>query len=130
MTSCGPRTGPRPGQTVLGGFSMGCVMSYAMGLDRSRPAPAGILAFSGFIPTVTGWEPDLAGRSGLPVFIAHGRRDPVIAVDFGRDAATRLRQAGLAVDYLESDAGHHIDPAQVGPAAQWLSQTLAPPGTC
>src|SRR5918998_121656 len=53
------RTGFAPGQTVLGGFSMGTVMSYALGLGPGRPAPAGILAFSGFVPTVDGWQPDL-----------------------------------------------------------------------
>ena len=39
-------------------------MSYSLGLGPDRPAPAGILAFSGFIPTVEGWQPDLAGRAG------------------------------------------------------------------
>ena len=44
------RTGITPERTVLGGFSMGSVMSYALGLGPDRPAPAGVLAFSGFIP--------------------------------------------------------------------------------
>ncbi len=39
-------------QTVLGGFSMGAVMAYALGLWAGRPVPAAILALSGFIPTV------------------------------------------------------------------------------
>ena len=51
------RTGVPPHRTVLGGFSMGSVMSYALALSAERPAPAGILAFSGFIPTVDGWQP-------------------------------------------------------------------------
>ena len=55
------RTGVPPERTVFGGFSMGSVMSYALGLVGDRPVPAGILAFSGFIPTVDGWEPDLLG---------------------------------------------------------------------
>ncbi len=58
------RTGITPERTVLGGFSMGAVMSYALGLSAERPAPAGILAFSGFIPTVEGWQPELASRAG------------------------------------------------------------------
>src|SRR3954468_8882549 len=69
------RTGLTPAQTVFGGFSMGSVLSYALGLGPDRPAPAGILAFSGFVPTVAGWEPDLAGRGDLRAFVAHGRRD-------------------------------------------------------
>jgi len=119
------RTGLGPEQTVLGGFSMGSVMSYALGLGPDRPAPAGILAFSGFVPVVEGWEPDLAGRAGTTrAFIAHGRRDPIMAVDFARHADEQLRAAGFDVSYHESDAGHHIDPAHVAPAIDWLGATL------
>ena len=49
---------------MLGGFSMGAVMSYAMALSAERPAVAGILAFSGFVPIVEGWEPSFADRRG------------------------------------------------------------------
>jgi phospholipase/carboxylesterase len=118
------RTGVGPERTVLGGFSMGAVMSYAMGLSAERPAPRGILAFSGFIPTVERWQPDLAGRTGVRVFIAHGRRDQVIDVGFARAAAERLRDAGLPVDYHESDAAHHIDPRELPAAGAWLEDTF------
>jgi len=114
------RTGIAPARTVLGGFSMGAVMSYALGLDAQRPAPAGILAFSGFIPAVEGWTPDLEDRKAVPVFVAHGRLDQVIAVDFARAAVQRLREAGLSVDYHESDAAHRIDPREIPAASAWL----------
>jgi phospholipase/carboxylesterase len=95
-------------RSVIGGFSMGAVMSYAVALGAGRPSPAGIIALSGFIPTVEGWEPRLEDRAGLPVFIHHGRNDPIISVDFGRDAARVLQSAGLDVDYLETDAPHAV----------------------
>jgi phospholipase/carboxylesterase len=120
-------TGIDAGDTVLGGFSMGSVMSYALGLSGSRPAPAGILVFSGFIPTVEGWLPDLPSRPDLPVFIAHGRRDPVIDVSFARRARESLQAGGLAVTYHESDAAHHIDPVHLPAATDWLSATT---GSC
>jgi phospholipase/carboxylesterase len=119
------RTGISPEQTVFGGFSMGSVMSYALGLGGDRPKPAGILAFSGFVPVVEGWEPDLASRHGLPVFIAHGRRDPVMEVGFARRANELLTAGGLAVEYHESDAAHHIDPAHLPAALEWVRTTLA-----
>jgi len=118
------RTGLTPEQTVLGGFSMGTVMSYAVGLAAARPAPAGILAFSGFVPTVEDWEPDMAGRPDLRAFVAHGRSDPVIGVDFARRAQELLAGGGLDVDYHESDAAHQIDPAHVPAAVGWLRATL------
>jgi phospholipase/carboxylesterase len=120
-------SGISPRRTVLGGFSMGAVMSYALGLDRERPPPAGILAFSGFLPSVPGWEPDLAGRRGMPVLITHGRRDPVIAVDFGREVARRLTEGGLRVEYEETEGSHRIEPAQLQAASRWLAPTLGDP---
>jgi len=118
------RTGVGPERTVLGGFSMGSVMSYALGLGPDRPPPAGILAFSGFIPTVDGWEPDLASRAGLPVFIAHGRNDPVMEVQFARQAQALLSAGGLEVSYHESDVGHQIDPAHLPLASAWLRNAV------
>ena len=111
-------------RTVLGGFSQGCVMSYALGLGRGRPTPAGILALSGFIPTVAGWELDLE-RPGLPVAIGHGIHDPVIEVNWGRDARDRLTAAGLAVTYRESPIGHTIDGGFVGELTGWVRDTIA-----
>jgi phospholipase/carboxylesterase len=119
------RTGVGPERTVLGGFSMGAVMSYALGLGAGRPAPAGLLIFSGFIPTVESWQPSLTDRQGLPAFIAHGRRDPVIDVQFARTARDQLERGGLAVEYHESDVAHQIDPAHIGPARDWLRATLS-----
>jgi len=115
------RTGIAPVDTVLGGFSMGSVMSYALGLAGERPVPAGLLIFSGFIPTVEGWQPDLESRQKLPVFIAHGRRDPVMEIGFARRARDLLEHAGLPVSYHESDAAHHIDPTHIQPAKDWLA---------
>jgi phospholipase/carboxylesterase len=115
------RTGIAPAATVLGGFSMGSVMSYSLGLAGDRPAPGGILAFSGFIPTVDGWQPDLASRPDLPVFISHGRRDPIMDVNLARRARALLEAGALPVEYHESDAAHEIDPAHIAAAVAWLA---------
>jgi phospholipase/carboxylesterase len=120
------RTGISPARTILGGFSMGTVMSYALGLSGERPAPAGILAFSGFVPTVEGWAPALATRKGTRAFIAHGRRDQVIDVTFAREARDLLKDAGLEVSYHESDVAHQIDPVSLAAAHEWVAATLAP----
>jgi phospholipase/carboxylesterase len=66
--------GISPDRLVLGGFSQGSVMSYALGLGADRPRPAGIMALSGFLPQVEGFELDLAKADGLPVAIGHGLR--------------------------------------------------------
>jgi phospholipase/carboxylesterase len=115
-------------ETVLGGFSMGAVMSYAVGLGPGRPRPAGIVALSGFVPTVDGWRPELEGREGLPVLIHHGRADPVIEVGFGRAARDLLEPAGLDVAYLETDAGHWVAPEAVSAARDFVAAYARPAG--
>lgn len=111
-------------RTVLGGFSQGAVMSYALGLGEGRPAPAGILALSGFMPTVEGFELDLESREGYPVAIGHGTHDPVISVEFAREARRRLDEAGAAVLYRESPMMHSIDPAFIHVLRDWLMETV------
>jgi phospholipase/carboxylesterase len=108
--------------TVLGGFSQGAVMSYALGLGSGRPRPAGLLCLSGFIPAVDGFELDLGNASGLPVAIGHGTQDPVIEVTFSRSAKATLEQAGAEVTYSESVMGHSIDPGYLEELRAWLAQ--------
>ena len=111
-------------RTVIGGFSQGAVMSYALGLGRGRPAPAGIIALSGFIPTVEGFEIDLSDREGMRVAIGHGSRDPVIGVEWGHDARDRLQAAGVTLTWRESPMGHSIDPRFVLELRGWLPETI------
>ena len=81
-------------RTLIGGFSMGCVMSYATGLGSGRPSPAGILAMSGFIPSVEGWDAQLDTRAGLPVFITRlARPGHLRRLRSRRAPASRARRA-------------------------------------
>lgn len=111
-------------QTVLGGFSMGAVMSYALGLGEGRPAPAGILALSGFLPTVEGFALSLSDRHGFPVAIGHGIQDPVISVQFARDARRTLEAAGAEVLYRESPMPHTIDPGFIEVLRGWVAEVV------
>jgi phospholipase/carboxylesterase len=117
-------TGVPTNKLVLAGFSQGAVMSYALGLAEDRPRPAAILAFSGFPPTVDGFRLDLAGRAGLPVAIAHGALDPLIGVEFGRDARDLLTAAGLDVSYREDPVGHTITQAALAQARGVLERAV------
>jgi phospholipase/carboxylesterase len=111
-------------QTVLGGFSQGAVMSYALALGVGRPRPAAVLAFSGFIPSVEGFDLALGDRAGLPISISHGSLDPVIDVGFGRAARDRLVAAGLDVRYREDSVGHTVAPQALAQARSALEDAL------
>jgi phospholipase/carboxylesterase len=93
---------------VLGGFSQGAVMSYALGIGAGRPRTAALLAMSGFIPEVDGWQLDLESPF-QPIGIVHGTHDRVIPVDFGRRARDVLEAAGADVLYREFPVEHWID---------------------
>jgi phospholipase/carboxylesterase len=107
-------------RTVIGGFSQGCVMAYALALAAGRPDPAGLLAMSGFMPQVDGFELELV-RPGLPIAISHGTLDPIIGVEFARSARQKLEAAGNRLLYHESPVGHGIDPAVLPDLRAWLS---------
>jgi phospholipase/carboxylesterase len=111
-------------RTVLAGFSQGAVMSYALALGAGRPRPAAVLAFSGFVPTVEGFDLALEDRSGLPVSITHGSLDPVISVEFGRSARERLSASGLDVRYREDPVGHTIAPGALTQARAVLEEIV------
>jgi len=109
---------------VLGGFSQGGVMTYALGLGRGRPRPAALVALSGFIPTVERFELDLSPPLP-PVAIGHGTLDQVISVGFGRAARDALREAGADVTYQETPMAHTIDPAFARELPAWIAERLA-----
>jgi phospholipase/carboxylesterase len=110
-------------RTIIGGFSQGSVMSYALGLGAGRPTPAGIIAMSGFIPVVEDWSADI-DRPGLPIWIAHGRRDPVIGVEFARAARDTLNAGLVDVTYHEHDGGHNVDPRLLAELPAWVERSI------
>lgn len=110
-------------RTVLGGFSQGAAMTYALGLGRGRPRPAALVALSGFMPTVPGFELDL--ERPLPaVAIGHGTFDPVISVDWSRRARQALEAAGAEVLYREYPLPHAVEPGFLAELAPWLASAL------
>jgi phospholipase/carboxylesterase len=114
------RTGVPIERTVLGGFSQGAVMAWALGIGPGRPRPAGILAMSGALPAVPGFVLQLDGLDGLPVAITHGSQDPLVAVERGQDARDRATAAGANVVYRETEVPHIIDPRVVPGLVTWL----------
>jgi phospholipase/carboxylesterase len=58
------------------------------------------------------------------VFIAHGRADPVIGVQFGQQARALLQGGGLEVEYHEGGGGHEIEAAHLRAAISWLPRVV------
>ncbi len=111
-------------RVVLGGFSQGAVMGWALGLGQGRPRPAALVCLSGFQPEVEGLELDLEGLDGYPVAIAHGSLDPVIDVEFSRRARSVMEAAGASVLYREAPVPHTIDPRLLPELRDFIAAAL------
>jgi phospholipase/carboxylesterase len=120
LDSFAAETGVPPERTIFGGFSQGAVMTYSLGLGAGRPRPAGLIALSGFIPTVEGFELDLADSP--PVAIGHGTYDQVISVEWSRRAKTALENAGADVLYREYPLPHAIEPRFLDELTTWVGE--------
>ena len=109
---------------VLGGFSQGCAMTLLAGL-RAPQRLAGLLGMSGYLPlaATTAAERSEANRD-VPVFLAHGRMDPV--VPFARGTATRdaLVALGYAVEWHEYPMQHSVSQEEIADVQAWLLKVL------
>jgi phospholipase/carboxylesterase len=92
---------------ILGGFSQGAMTSAEVAF-RSDQELAGLILLSGTTVDEAGWADSFVRRRGLPVFIAHGRRDPVLPFDRMERFAGSLKAHGVNVTWLPFDGDHAI----------------------
>jgi phospholipase/carboxylesterase len=112
-------------KTVIGGFSQGAAIACGAAIGEGRPRAAGLLMMSGFYPEVIGWEMAPEAKAGMPAYVTHGAYDPVIPVEFGREAARKLEAGGLAVTYRETPMQHGIHPALLPEIREWVSSVIS-----
>jgi phospholipase/carboxylesterase len=92
---------------ILGGFSQGAMVSAEIAFQTDQPL-AGLILLSGTPVNVEAWAQHFAGRRGLPIFIAHGRQDPVLSFEIMDRFQQRLKAFGLDVTWYPFDGGHGI----------------------
>lgn len=126
LDTLAPAHGLDPARVYLLGFSQGAVMTAGLLLDPTglKSRPAGAVLLSGYLP-LDQHPPRVAGAlAGVPIFIGHGRQDPLIPVDFGRQARDTLTGLGAAVTYREYPIPHTIGEAELADIATWLTARL------
>ncbi|HEY6354468.1 MAG TPA: dienelactone hydrolase family protein [Burkholderiaceae bacterium] len=117
--------GVSPSRIVLAGFSQGCAMALLTGL-RHGAGLAGIVGMSGYLPLADKTAAERsAANQGTPIFLAHGRFDPMIAL--ARAVATRdaLRALGYAVQWHEYPMEHSVCLPEIADLQRFLLQVLA-----
>ncbi len=109
---------------VLAGFSQGCAMTLLAGL-RYPERLAGLAGMSGYLPLAdaTAAERSEANRD-VPVFLAHGTEDEIVAPVRGRASRDALLALGHAVEWREYPMGHSVCPEEIADLNRWLVERL------
>lgn len=116
--------GIAPGRIVLAGFSQGCAMTLLTGL-RYGERLAGLAGLSGYLPLATRLAAERSlGNVGVPIFLAHGRSDPVVPYAAGTVSRDALRAMGYAVEWHEYAMPHSVCAEEVADLQAWLLRVL------
>ena len=109
---------------VLAGFSQGGAMALHVALRHEQPL-AGVMGLSTFMPTAgTLAQERSAANAQLPVFLAHGTDDPMLALAMAHATRAALQENGYAVDYREYAMAHAVCAREVRDIAAWLGRVL------
>lgn len=110
---------------VLAGFSQGGAIALYCGLRYAAPL-AGIVALSTYLPLPERLERErVPANAGTPVFQAHGRWDPVIPMQQGRQSCDWLRQLGQTVEWCDYPMAHSVSAEEIDAIGAWLRARLA-----
>ena len=111
---------------VLAGFSQGCAVALLAGL-RYPERLAGLAGLSGYLPLAdtTAAERSEANRN-VPIFMAHGRGDPVVVMPRGSASRDALGALGYDVEWHEYPMEHSVCMEEVTDLNRWLLRVLAP----
>ena len=111
---------------VLGGFSQGCAMTFMAGL-RYPERLAGLLGMSGYLPLAASTAAERStANAGVPIFQAHGRSDPVIALDRAIASRDALLALGYPVEWHDYPMPHSVCAPEIVDMNRWLLKVLAP----
>lgn len=117
--------GIAPDHIFLAGFSQGGAIALHTALRQTIPL-AGVLALSTYLPLSDSVNSEaLPGTKITPIFMAHGRGDPIVPFELGvasRDALIRL---GYAVEWHEYAMQHSVCEQELRDLEIWLSGRLS-----
>jgi phospholipase/carboxylesterase len=117
--------GVAPSRIVVGGFSQGSAMALLTGL-RHRDKLAGIVGLSGYLPLADKTAAErCAANQDTPIFLAHGRFDPMIALPRAQASRDALLALGYDVRWHEYPIEHSVCLPEIEDLQRFLLETLA-----
>jgi phospholipase/carboxylesterase len=116
--------GVAAGRIVVMGFSQGCAMALMTAL-RYPERLGGVVGLSGYLPLAATTAAEAsAANAGLPVFLAHGTRDPVVVLPRGTASRDLLMQLGYAVEWHDYPMEHSVCGPEIADLNAWLLKQL------
>lgn len=110
---------------VLAGFSQGCAITLGAGL-RYRQRLAGLVGMSGYLPLASTTAAEHSDANALtPIFLAHGRRDPVVGLDRGTASRDALAALGYAIEWHDYPMEHSVCAEEVADLQRFLQRVLS-----
>jgi phospholipase/carboxylesterase len=92
---------------VLGGFSQGAMVAAEVALQSNVELDAVVL-LSGTLVDEASWQQRFVKLRSVPVFISHGRADPVLPFAIADRLRNELNAAGVEVTWVPFDGGHEM----------------------
>lgn len=109
---------------VLMGFSQGCAMTLMTAL-RYPHRLGGAVGLSGYLPlAATAAAERHAANADLPIFLAHGTQDPIVAPARGLASRDALRALGHEVEWHEYPMPHSVCAEEIADLNAWLLKQL------
>ena len=116
--------GIAPRNIFLAGFSQGGVIALHTALRQYVPL-GGVLALSTYLPLADSVPDEMqAGTRVTPIFMAHGRSDPVIPHALGIASRDALLKFGYAVEWREYAMQHSVCDEELRDIENWLTQQI------
>jgi phospholipase/carboxylesterase len=109
---------------VLAGFSQGGAIALQTGLRQREPLAA-LLALSTYLPLAAAFDAEREDASrSVPIFMAHGRSDPVIPLARATTSRDQLNAAGYSVEWHEYEMPHSVCEDEIRAIAAFLGRVL------
>jgi len=109
---------------VLAGFSQGGAIALQTGLRQREPLAA-LLALSTYLPLAAAFDAEREDVSrSVPIFMAHGRSDPVIPLARATTSRDQLKAAGYSVEWHEYEMPHSVCEDEIRAIAAFLGRVL------
>lgn len=108
----------------LAGFSQGGAIALHTAMRLHMPI-AGVFALSTYLPLAHKADNDATSASrATPIFMAHGRSDPIVPYALGLSSRDRLASLGYEVEWHEYPMQHSVTEQEIRDIEIWLSGRL------